>query len=179
MTDTKRPVPPVKLAHLVLRSARFDEAVQWWSTVLCARTVHRNDTLAFLTYDDEHHRIAILANPNVGDEGRSHGGMEHVAFTYASLDDLVSTYERLRDEGITPILPINHGMTLSLYYEDPDGNQVELQIDTATPDEAVAFMGSDAFAVNPFGVVFDAEEMATQHRAGEEVGALGLFGPSA
>jgi catechol-2,3-dioxygenase len=100
-----------------------------------------------------------------------------VAFSYASLDDLVATYERLRDVGITPVLPVNHGMTLSLYYADPDGNQVELQIDTTTVEQAVAFMASEAFAENPLGVVFDPEEMAAQHRAGEPVTALGLYGP--
>jgi catechol-2,3-dioxygenase len=170
---------PVKMAHVVLRSARYDEAVDWWSTVLGAHAVHRDDALTFLTYDDEHHRIAIVHDPEVGDDARSHAGLEHVAFTYASLDDLVTTYERLRDEGIDPVFPVNHGMTLSLYYADPDGNQVELQIDTATAREAAAFMASDTFADNPIGVTFDPAEMAAQHRAGREVTALGLYGPAA
>ena len=169
---------PVKLAHIVLRTARFDELVAWWCTVLGAHPVHASDFLTFLTYDDEHHRIAILRSPDVGDDARAHAGMEHVAFTYASIDDLVTTYERLRDLGIEPILPVNHGMTVSLYYQDPDGNQVELQIDTATPADTVAFMATDVFAANPLGVVFDPEEMAAQHRAGETVTALSLYGPS-
>ena len=176
MTD--RAPSPAKLAHLVIRTARFDELIDWWSTVLVARVVHRDDALAFITYDDEHHRLALLRNPGVGDDGRSNAGMEHVAFTYASLDDLVATYERLRDAGITPILPINHGMTLSLYYQDPDGNQAELQIDLTTSDEADAFMASETFADNPLGVVFDPEEMAAQHRGGEDVTALSVYGPA-
>jgi len=141
--------------------------------------VHRTDFLAFLTYDDEHHRIALLSQPGLGDDARLHAGLEHVAFTFASLDDLVSTYERLQSLGITPILPINHGMTMSLYYADPDGNQVELQIDTTTPAEAVSFMQSDVFAANPLGVVFDPDEMTAQHRAGQDVTALSLHGPAA
>lgn len=170
---------PVRLAHIVLRAKRYDALVAWWSTVLGAHAVHQNEFLTFLTYDDEHHRIAIVASPDAGDDGRSHAGLEHVAFTYASLDDLVTTYERLRDEGIEPILPINHGMTLSLYYADPDGNQVELQIDIASPADAMSFMASDTFADNPLGVTFDPEEMAAQHRAGQEVTALGVYGPGA
>ena len=86
--------------------------------------------------------------------------------------------ENLRDAGITPILPINHGMTLSLYYQDPDGNQAELQIDLTTSDEADAFMASETFADNPLGVVFDPEEMAAQHRGGEDVTALSVYGPA-
>ena len=57
-------------------------------------------------------------------------GLEHVAFTYASLGDLLDTYERLRELGITPYWSINHGPTTSLYYRDPDGNGIELQIDS-------------------------------------------------
>jgi catechol-2,3-dioxygenase len=178
ITETEVP-RPAKLAHVVLRSARFDETVAWWKTVLGAHAVHSNEALTFLTYDDEHHRIAIVRNPTLGDDGRSHAGLEHVAFTYASLHDLVATYERLRDAGITPILPINHGMTLSLYYQDPDGNQAELQIDLVTPVQAEAFMASDTFAANPLGVPFDPEEMAAQHRAGMPVTALRLYGPAA
>lgn len=170
---------PEKLAHVVIRTARFEELLEWWTTVLAARVVHRADHLAFVTYDDEHHRLAFLRNPEVGDDARSHAGLEHIAFTYATLDDLVATYERLRDLGTVPILPINHGMTLSLYYEDPDGNQAELQIDLTTVDQAADFMASDTFAANPFGVVFDPEEMAAQHRAGEPVQAIAAYGPSA
>lgn len=177
---TKSRVPrPAKLAHIVLRSARFKQTVDWWTTVLGAHSVHSNDALVFLTYDDEHHRIAIMRNPELGDEGRCHAGLEHVAFTYASLDDLVTTYERLRDAGITPILAINHGMTLSLYYQDPDGNQAELQVDLVTPAQAESFMASEMFAANPLGVPFDPEEMAAQHRAGQPITALRLYGPAA
>lgn len=171
---------PAKLAHVVLRSGeRYDEVVAWWKTVLGARDVHAGEALTFITYDDEHHRLAILKNPGVGGAGREHAGLEHVAFTYASLDDLVTTYERLRDQGIEPILPINHGMTLSLYYADPDGTQCELQIDLCSVDEAEAFMASEHFAENPFGVPFDPEEMAAQHRAGRTPDALTAWGPAA
>ena len=95
-----------------------------------------------------------------------------MAFTYEHLDDLLATYERLKAAGIEPILPINHGMTLSLYYADPDGNQAELQIDTMTPDEAERFMASDTFEANPIGVPFDPDDLITRRRAGASVESL-------
>jgi catechol 2,3-dioxygenase len=42
---------------------------------------------------------------------------------------LNDSYLRLRDAGIEPDICIDHGMTLSSYYSDPDGNRVELQVD--------------------------------------------------
>jgi catechol-2,3-dioxygenase len=163
---------PVKLAHFVLRSSRFDETVAWWKTVLGAEARHENDFIAFLTYDDEHHRLAIFGVPDLGDDARASAGLEHVAFTYEHLDDLLATYQRLKAAGIEPILPINHGMTLSLYYADPDGNQAELQIDTMTPDEAERFMASDTFEANPIGVPFDPDDLITRRRAGASVESL-------
>lgn len=177
MTDTDQIIPPARLAHVVLRSGRYDETLAWWQTVLGARIVHGNPVVTFLTYDDEHHRLAII---NMGDaDAPAPGttGMEHFAFTYDSLEDLVATYERLHAQGIDPFSCINHGMTLSMYFSDPDGAQVELQIDLCTPDEADAFMNTDEFAANPIGINYDPAQLAEEHRAGDTPSALGLYGP--
>jgi hypothetical protein len=94
-------------------------------------------------------------------------GVDHVAYTYASLADLVDTYTRLTQHGITPYWPIRHGPTLSLYYRDPDGNRLELQVDCfATAEEANAYMVGEAFASNPIGVTFDPDELVAQFRRG-------------
>ena len=177
MTTESAVVSPVKLAHIVLRTPRFAESVAWWRLVLGAEVRHQNDFISFLTYDDEHHRLAILSVPSLDDEGRSSAGMEHVAFTYPDLDALLSTYSRLKQAGIEPIAPVNHGMTLSLYYADPDGNQVELQVDTMTPPEAESFMASDVFAVNPIGVGFDPADLVERRDGGESVESLVAYVP--
>lgn len=169
---------PVKLAHVVLRSARYAESVAWWKNFLGAVARHEDDTLAFLTYDDEHHRLAIVNMPHLADNERQVAGMEHLAFTYATLDDLLATYERLAADGITPIAPINHGMTLSMYYADPDGNHVEIQVDTMSMAEAEAFMASDVFAANPIGVTFDPAELVARRAAGESVESLVEYVPA-
>jgi catechol-2,3-dioxygenase len=165
-------ISPVKLAHIVIRTPRFEESISWWKTVLGAETRHQNNFLAFLTYDDEHHRLAILSAPHLGENDRNTSGLEHVAFTYADFDSLIATYERLASEDITPIAPIHHGMTLSMYYADPDGNQVELQVDTMNASEAEAFMASDVFAANPIGIKFDPAEFAARRAGGESIESL-------
>lgn len=176
--DTTNPPRPTQLAHVVLRTDRFDEMVAWWKFLLVADTRHQNDFISFLTYDDEHHRLAILRSPGTGDSGRASAGMEHMAFTYASLDDLLATYVRLAANGVTPIAPINHGMTLSLYYADPDGNQVEIQIDTMTLPEAEEFMASDTFAANPIGVSFDPDDLLRRREAGESIESIVAYVPA-
>jgi catechol-2,3-dioxygenase len=160
--------PPAKLAHFVLRTSRYREVVDWYKTVFAARGVFESEMLSFLTYDDEHHRFAILNVPNLSDQKEGVCGVHHIAFTYRGLRELMSTYERLRDLEIKPIYVINHGPTTSLYYADPDGNQLELQVENYdTVEASTEFFFTPAFTENPIGVEFDPEEMLRRLRAGE------------
>ena len=79
MTDTTV-ISPVKLAHIVIRTPRYADSIAWWSTVLGAEVRHQNDFLCFLTYDDEHHRLAIVSMPHLVENDRKAAGLEHVAF---------------------------------------------------------------------------------------------------
>jgi len=166
-------VTPKQLAHVVRRTSRFAEMVRWYEAVLAAEVVHSDDFLAFLTYDDEHHRIAIAQLPGLEDQPPLAAGTDHIAFAYADLGDLFYTFERLRRVGIEPFWCINHGPTTSMYYKDPDGNKVELQVDNfPSTEETNRWMRSGEFAANPIGVVFDPEELAARYRAGEPIAAL-------
>lgn len=172
-------VSPVRLAHVVLRSSNFDGLVKWYQTVLCSEVVFSDGGLAFLAYDDEHHRIAVINVPKLQEQVRGVCGVHHVAFTYASLNDLVDNYERLAAEGIKPVWCVNHGPTTSMYYADPDGNQVELQVDNYdTVEEAGKFFFSSAFATNPIGVDFDPAELIKRVRSGEDQVAIKMRPPS-
>ena len=145
-----RRVVPAKFAHAVLATKQFQAMVDWYKTVLQAEVVHSNGMLAFMTYDDEHHRIAIAAVPGLEDKPCHSVGLDHLAYTYANLGDLVFTYERLKQAGIMPVVTINHGPTTSMYYRDPDGNRVELQIDNFdSVEELKGFFQSDAMQKNP------------------------------
>jgi catechol-2,3-dioxygenase len=188
-------VSPVKLAHVVLWTKRVSEMRDWYVTVLDGRVVYENAAMAFMTYDEEHHRIAVsdpdataeIANRLTVDSGGWIGasagetsevppadvsppapnGLSHIAFTYASLEDLLGNYVRLKEDGIKPSVMINHGPTTSMYYIDPDGNRVELQVDNfATVAEGAAFMESPAFARNPVGVPFDPDAWLERLRNG-------------
>ncbi|MFD2136754.1 VOC family protein [Novosphingobium resinovorum] len=142
-TETAAIIPPVRLAHFVLRTSRFREVIDWYKTVLGAEAAFENEILAFLSYDEEHHRVAVLNMPDLEEQKDGVAGFHHAAFTYDSLGDLMATYKRLRDVGITPVFPINHGPTTSMYYQDPDGNQIELQVDNYDNiEDATAFFYS-------------------------------------
>ena len=151
--------PNPKFAHVVLQTPQLEPMRDWYCTVLDAHVVFEGHGLCFITFDDEHHRVALMAAPLQARNPRA-AGMHHTAYTFDTIEDLLARYERLKAQGITPKVPIQHGVTTSLYYQDPDGNYVELQIDNfATAEAATAYMLGPEYANNPVGVAFDPELM--------------------
>jgi catechol-2,3-dioxygenase len=165
-------VKPIKFAHVVYRTRRFEQMVRWYQAVFDAKQQFKNEMLAFLTYDDEHHRVAFV-NLGVLDpqgpptERRGKIGVDHVAYTYRTLRDLLENYAHLKALGIEPYWAIHHGVTVSLYYADPDGNQMEFQVDSfPTNEEANAYMDGPHYAANSLGVEYNPDEWLTRLRAG-------------
>ena len=177
---------PTKLSHIVLQTNRTAALRDWYCQVLGASLVYENEFICFVSYDDEHHRLAFLnpgalkaREPGQGQDFRAsaEAGLHHMAFTFGSLADLVETYTRLKQAGIRPYWCINHGPTTSMYFRDPDNNQVELQIDNfERVVDGKAYMQSEAFAKNPIGVEFDPDELAARFRAGAKVEELVRLG---
>jgi catechol-2,3-dioxygenase len=160
-----------KIHHINLKTTRLQEMIDWYSEVVGTEVTFQDRTGAWLSNDAANHRIALLAFPGFVDdpEKETRTGMHHSAFEYASFEDLNSTYLRLRDEGIAPDVCLDHGMTLSYYYKDPDGNRVELQCDVfgdwASSTEWMRTSG--AFRANPIGVFVDPARIADAAAAGE------------
>ncbi|KAI1392978.1 Glyoxalase/Bleomycin resistance protein/Dihydroxybiphenyl dioxygenase [Hypoxylon trugodes] len=168
-----RTLPPSKLAHVVLRSPRPKPMVEFYKAFLGAHVVAAIGPMTFITYDDEHHRIAIGAFPGCGDKVRNSAGLEHIAFSFDTLNDLFTAYRQRKAHGILPIWCVNHGPTTSLYanysaYQDPDGNVLETQVDNFdNVEDANEFMMSPAFVENVYGVDFDPEELIKRLESGE------------
>jgi catechol 2,3-dioxygenase-like lactoylglutathione lyase family enzyme len=138
----------------------------WYLLVLGARVSYQNEQVSFITYDDEHHRVGIVQFPNLPEAGVPIAGLEHASFTYRELGELLATYRRLKHSGIEPFWTINHGPTISLYYRDPDGNKVELQVDVFDTIEATNAFLDRYYPENFMGIIFDPEQMIRDYERG-------------
>jgi catechol 2,3-dioxygenase len=152
-----------KFHHVTIKTSRLTEMVSWYKSLVGARVQFQDANNAWMTNDKANHRIAFLSTPSLEPDPDKvkHTGMHHSAFEYDSFSDLMSSYERLRGERILPAFALDHGLTISLYYKDPEGNYVELQSDNFGDwEKSSAFMkGSPDFAANPIGTFFDAEKV--------------------
>lgn len=175
--DSAKKIKSQTLAHFVLRVSDMKKSIAWYEAVLGMRVVVDAGLLTFFTYDDEHHRLAMVETPTPAAEKEKGAmpppGLDHVAYTLESLEDLLITYKRLKEQDILPVWPINHGLTTSLYYADPDGNRVEFQVENLdTREELNAYMVSEAFAANPIGVEFDPEKLLERFENGDPIEEL-------
>ncbi len=166
-------IRPQRFVHVVYRTRRYEAMLDWYAKVFDAKVQYRNPVLAFLTYDGEHHRFAFVNLAVVDPAGSQVDrtgivGVDHVAYAYPSLRELLENYAQLKALGIEPYWCLHHGITVSMYYADPDGNQMEFQVDSyASNDDANAFMEGPHFAENPIGVEYDPEALLSRLHAGE------------
>jgi len=53
-------------------------------------------------------------------------GLNHMAWMMESLDDLKEVYLRLKAKGVPIGAVVDHGVSLGIYFRDPDGNGLEV-----------------------------------------------------
>ena len=164
------------LHHVTIKTSRLQDMVDWYKQVIGVSVTFQDEHNAWTTNDAANHRVAFLSVPALSDDPDKtrHNGMHHSAFEYDSFDDLMSSYARMRDVGITPAFSLHHGLTISLYYRDPDGNYVELQSDNFGDwAKSTEWMRtSEDFRGNPIGTFFDPEKVYRAHEGGETYDAL-------
>jgi len=128
-----------KLQHFGLVTGNLDAMTEWYRQVLGMTINHRFGgepgvqggapfKAAFVSNDEVHHRIVFFEVPRHVPDANRHSGMQHVAFEYQTLDDLLGTYVRLKGLGIMPLFAAEEGFQTVFNYADPDGNAVELNV---------------------------------------------------
>lgn len=169
---------PTQVAHVVYGTHRFDQMLEFYTVAFGDVVRMNNGRHAFLSFDHEHHRHALVnlgpAPESTGDgagaDYAARGGVRHVAYAWADLAALLEVYERLRDQlGVLPVKAVKHGPSLSVYYEDPDGNRSEFYVDVMSTDEAIDYMATDIFVDDPVGEGFDHQDFFARLARGEDV----------
>ena len=123
------------LGHVVLRVTDRARAERFYGEVLglpiCARYDENGLKMAFFTLGN-HHDFAVM---EVSGEGSSRSesavGLHHVAFKIGTrIEELLEAKTKLEAAGLA-LSPVDHEVTKSLYFEDPDGNGIEVYVDVS------------------------------------------------
>ncbi len=181
--STDRTLIRPKLHHVNFKTNQLQAMIDWYATLLGTEVLFQYELGAWISNDEANHRIALTAFPNLVDDPDkdTRTGLHHTAFEYGSFEELNASYVRLEEAGIEPAFCLDHGMTLSYYYRDPDGNHVELQVDNFGDwvKSSEWMRTSEEFKANPIGQFVDPEKVSADHAAGvefEEIHAKAMSG---
>src|SRR5580704_7244982 len=121
------------LGHVVLGVTDCARAEAFYGGLLglpvCARFDEGGMKMVFFTLGNHHDFAVMEVSGEGGNKAGSAVGLHHVAFKIGdSLDELREANAKLSAAGIA-LNPIDHEVTKSLYFEDPDGNGIELYVD--------------------------------------------------
>jgi len=132
--------PAVRVGHVHLRVADLDRALVFYRDALgfAVSADGRPSGLeaVFLAAGDYHHHVGLNTWESAGGTPppAGHTGLYHVAFLYPDRRELGRAVRRLLDHGYPVSHATDHGGSVSVYLDDPDGNGVELYYDRPRAD---------------------------------------------
>ncbi|MCU7812352.1 MAG: lactoylglutathione lyase [Candidatus Thiodiazotropha sp. (ex Notomyrtea botanica)] len=123
----------MRMLHTMIRVGDLQRSIDFYTQILGMALLRQKDypdgkfTLAFVGYGDEKDNTVIELTHNWETDGYDIGnGFGHMAI---EVDDVYAATERIRDQGgkiIREAGPMNAGMTIIAFVEDPDGYPIEL-----------------------------------------------------
>ena len=120
---------PKRLGHIVLRVLDLERSIKFYSEILgLTNTFSIENEMHFMSASgDSSHELALVS---IGNEAQRLNlnmvGLSHFAWEMNSIEDLESLYLKLQREQVEILDIGDHGISLGIYFADPDGNQIEV-----------------------------------------------------
>jgi catechol 2,3-dioxygenase len=120
---------PKYLGHVNIYVRNVERSHKWYEDVLGLHTYdYMPGRAAFMSADQEQsHEVALI---QVGEDAllqqKKQVGLNHMAWMMHSLDDLKESYQRLKELHVPIDHVSDHGLSIGIYFRDPDGNGVEV-----------------------------------------------------
>ncbi|MBM3217258.1 MAG: glyoxalase [Candidatus Rokubacteria bacterium] len=120
-----------KLGHVVLRVRDAQKSKDFYMKTIGLKLAHEDleRGTVFLSFGEQHHDLALFQPATQPAADASHAGLHHVAWQVGSFEELQAAYRDLRAMGVPVESTVEHNVTRSVYFPDPDGNRVELYCD--------------------------------------------------
>ncbi|MFQ6030709.1 MAG: VOC family protein [Dehalococcoidia bacterium] len=129
-----------KVGHVVLNVKDVDASVKFYTEALGMELMAKNQrNMAFLSFGSQHHDIALFPAPEGAERGDM--GLNHIAMQIEGGEqELRELYGNLVKAGAQVDHTSDHGLTHSVYFQDPDGNHLEIFCEMMNPEEGLQFM---------------------------------------
>ena len=144
--------PDTRVGHVHLRVADLERAIAFYGDVLGFTLKARmGSAAAFLAAGDYHHHIGLNTWESAGGTPPppGHTGLYHSAFLYPDRKSLAQAVKRVLDAGVKVTGKADHGVSEAVYFNDPDGNGVEIYRDRPEAEWPRRADGSLAISNDP------------------------------
>jgi catechol 2,3-dioxygenase-like lactoylglutathione lyase family enzyme len=120
----------IALSHFEIRTRDLPRMEAFYTGALGFLATDRSadGTMVFLSADPSEHHQIVLAEAAEG--SFASGSLDHLAFRVADLVALRRYHEALQGYGDLAVETVSHGTSWSVYFRDPEGNRLELFVDT-------------------------------------------------
>jgi catechol 2,3-dioxygenase len=129
-------INPDRIGHVVLKIRDLKRSRQFYTEVLGLEVMFEMPGMAFFSsHRRDHHELALM-EIGAGAEAPKgpQVGLAHVAFRLGDEAELIKAYRELKERQVPIAFTVHHGVTKSVYFLDPDGNQLEVYCDVAPQD---------------------------------------------
>jgi catechol 2,3-dioxygenase len=121
-------MPIERVGHVVIKMRDLDAAKRFYRDILGMQiTDEREGFGVFFRFHDYHHDIAVF---KVGEDAaapqKNQVGLAHIALVADSFDTVKAMYRRLKEHDVPIVRTVDHGITRSVYFKDPEGNELEI-----------------------------------------------------
>ena len=120
-----------KLGHIVLKVRDARKSKEFYTRALGLKLAYEDldHGAVFLSFGTQHHDLALFQLATGEAPDAKQPGLHHTAWQLASFEELQAAHRELGALGIPVESTIEHNVTRSVYFHDPDGNRVELYCD--------------------------------------------------
>ncbi|MBI3413445.1 MAG: VOC family protein [Candidatus Aenigmarchaeota archaeon] len=118
------------IGHVHIKVSDLKKAEKFYAETLGLKVTERvHGKYVFLTFGEKHHDVALQQVDDAIKQPGNSVGLYHFAIELDSSKGLAEIYKKLKDASV-PMTPIDHGISKVIYFSDPDGNGIEVYIDT-------------------------------------------------
>jgi catechol 2,3-dioxygenase-like lactoylglutathione lyase family enzyme len=125
-------VPALSFSHMGIFVADVARMADFYTRLLGFTVTDRGKLgsfdLVFLSRDPREHHQIVLVSGRPGE--LAFNPINQISFRMAEFSGLREMHKRLLAEGVEELSPVSHGNALSVYFRDPEGNRIELFVDT-------------------------------------------------
>ncbi|HEV8718483.1 MAG TPA: VOC family protein [Candidatus Binatia bacterium] len=138
-------IRPERIGHVVIKVRNLERSRKFYTEVLGMDVMMEVPAIrgVFLANNRrDHHEIALFeVGPEAAGLQAKQIGLAHIAFRLRHEAELRAAYQELKEKDVPISFTVDHGITKSVYFRDPDGHELEVYCDNP-PEEIAKFPNS-------------------------------------